>query len=677
MNWWQDPVKHGVEVKPDEPEEHVLKAWPTPQDYNEAVQSGGNFSDPDLSAAEVEINALGLPRVITGAFASVYKFRCGKRDFAVRCFLRNFADQEQRYARISDFVTHDTLPYTVGFEYLNDGLLVSGHRYPILKMEWVDGLTMNEFIAEQHQNSQSIDQLMMRFCEMVDALRGDGIAHGDLQHANIMVLPSGELRLVDYDGMFVPSLGGMQSHELGHPNYQHPSRDANSFGPTLDNFSAWLIYTSLLAIREDHRLWTKLQGGDDCLLFRRSDLEKPESSRAFALLERHSNRQLREHSRFLRSLLHLDISSIPPLEPGRSLKAGRLPPISLSRKRPALVFKASQMVHVFTWLFLVFGTILLLWATVAFVSSTSKFDSNYGAAQRALKAKNYSDAVKFATMALEAGGGTNAEKCEAYELRGTAHKELGEQEARLQDMRAAVQANPHDPMATFELGAAHAALKQPEEALAAMNKYIADHPRDPYGYLNRGAVEIDLKQYQACIDDSCKAMEMGKKPYKSALYNLGLAYSHQGKYAEAIPKLKQALEMDNKDTDAWCELGYCYGKSENWAEAKKAYLACLDVDRNNEDAWSNLSWYAVNVEDYNDAVTYAQRALSYDQKDTNARYHLAFAYSKLGRWDRALTQLDQVIRLAPEDELAVQLRAEAIKHVRAKAPKKAESKRSH
>jgi hypothetical protein len=58
-------------------------AWPTPQDYNEAVQNPHlNFSDAELKAGDLEVTPMGLPRVASGAFASVYRMHTGKRDVA-------------------------------------------------------------------------------------------------------------------------------------------------------------------------------------------------------------------------------------------------------------------------------------------------------------------------------------------------------------------------------------------------------------------------------------------------------------------------------------------------------------------------------------------------------------------------------------------------------------------
>jgi hypothetical protein len=61
------------------------------------------------------------------------------------------------------------------------------------------------------------------------ALLGDlerrKLAHGDLQHGNIMIAESG-VELVDYDGMFVPAFAGTAATEGGVPSYQHPNRSA-------------------------------------------------------------------------------------------------------------------------------------------------------------------------------------------------------------------------------------------------------------------------------------------------------------------------------------------------------------------------------------------------------------------------------------------------------------------
>ena len=233
------------------------------------------------------------------------------RDLAVRCFLRDVPDARWRYSRISQFVENDRLPYTVSFDYQPQGIRIVGEWFPIVKMEWIAGQTLDNHLRSL--NGKFTSDFADRFKKMCWDLGDAGIAHGDLQHGNIIVKED-ELFLVDYDGMYVPSTcEGAQSNELGHRNYQHPARNAQHFGPYLDNFSAWVIYGSLKALSVDASLFQKLGAGEDCLLFRREDFTNPMQSCAFAALEGHADETLRKLGRYIRWCLSLSPDQVPNL----------------------------------------------------------------------------------------------------------------------------------------------------------------------------------------------------------------------------------------------------------------------------------------------------------------------------------------------------------------------------
>jgi serine/threonine protein kinase len=287
--------------------------WPSPQEYCEAVQASSSFSDAQLRSANVETTALGLPRSLSGNFATVFCLHCHDRKVALRCFLRNVPDQRVRYKAISKYVLADDLVCTVPVEYIEQGIKISGDWYPVLKMEWVEGLTLNEFINQYLNNQMALQLLASYFKEMTLSLRRAGIAHGDLQHDNILISDS-ELRLVDYDGMYVPELASCTASELGHLNYQHPGRAKEHYGISLDNFSAWVIYLSLACLSIDPHLWKLLDGGADCLLFRHADFTNPTNSTAFGTLLRHHDVRIKRAGCMMRHILELDPLSIPFLD---------------------------------------------------------------------------------------------------------------------------------------------------------------------------------------------------------------------------------------------------------------------------------------------------------------------------------------------------------------------------
>src|SRR5438045_1040690 len=95
--------------------------WPTSVDYNEAIQSPARcFADPELKAAEVACNALGLPAPCTGNFADVYRMNgANGRVWAVKCFTKEVNDLQGRYRAISEHLEaakrKGGLPFMVEF----------------------------------------------------------------------------------------------------------------------------------------------------------------------------------------------------------------------------------------------------------------------------------------------------------------------------------------------------------------------------------------------------------------------------------------------------------------------------------------------------------------------------------------------------------------------------------
>ena len=294
-------------------------SWPTPQEYNEAIQTPGLcFVDEALKHGAVETTPMGLPRSMTGAFASVYRVNTQSGDWAVRCFLTQPLSQRERYERISEFVLFDDLECTVDFYYLDKGIRVKGSWYPILKMKWIAGENLDQYVLHNYTNKSRMQKLLDDFYDLAVELDRAGIAHGDLQHGNIIVSSDG-LRLVDYDALYVPALKGKLSLELGHPNYQHPERDECHYDPTVDNFSIWLIHASLRALLIDPSLLESLNGGDECILLRRGDLRKPEESSTFKHLLHHESEVIRNDMHLLLRMLWALPSAVPPISADESL----------------------------------------------------------------------------------------------------------------------------------------------------------------------------------------------------------------------------------------------------------------------------------------------------------------------------------------------------------------------
>ncbi|MFZ4829151.1 MAG: AarF/UbiB family protein, partial [Phototrophicaceae bacterium] len=274
--------------------------WPSSQEYVEALQfPESSFDDPDLRSAEVTTDKHGIPKPISGNFATVFTLQNGKRQWAVRCFSRELSNREQRYTAITQHLKQSGLQCMVDFAYLPNGVKVNGRWYPILKMEWIKGVTLDQYVKAHLNDGEKLQSLTEKWVDVCEQLRNARIVHGDLQHGNIIVTDGGEIKLIDYDGIILQDIVGFPSNEIGHRHYQHPSRqlvgginNENFLG--VDNFSAHVIASSLTLLSIDPTLWDDDTSGDDNLLFKSDDYAKINSSPLFQKLQRHADERIRD-----------------------------------------------------------------------------------------------------------------------------------------------------------------------------------------------------------------------------------------------------------------------------------------------------------------------------------------------------------------------------------------------
>jgi hypothetical protein len=281
----------------------------------EAIQSPrACFSHAELRKAAVVMDPLGLPSVHAGNFAYVFQLRLADGTvIAARCFARFLGDRQRRYNLMSRYVGDQCPRWLTGFAYEPRGIRVRDAWYPLLRMDWVNGVPLNRHVEQVLDDQGALKSLSVQWSELVSNLERHRIAHGDLQHGNVLVeQATGELRLVDYDAMWVPGfVNGAQAAELGHRNFQHPARSRSDFGPNLARFSALVVYTALRALAECPDLWERYDNGEN-LLFLARDFQQPSRSRLLAeLLELPS--PLPDLVRLLRWCCGIDLARIPAL----------------------------------------------------------------------------------------------------------------------------------------------------------------------------------------------------------------------------------------------------------------------------------------------------------------------------------------------------------------------------
>ena len=246
--------------------------YPLISEYVEAIRSAeDNFNQ--LSDLRPVLDSNGNPVMSSGNFAVVFKMQNVNTQqlYAVKCFTREQEKREEHYRKIAEELEFTSSPYLLHFRYLEDELFVdttqSGtNDFPVLVMDWVEGVTLDNYLKAHLHDSYVLQLLAYRFCRMGAWLLSQPFAHGDLKPDNILVKKDGSLVLVDYDGMFVPALQGENANELGSPDFRHPLRTEAIFNEHIDDFAIASIALSLKAISLQPSLYNQFATADRLLL---------------------------------------------------------------------------------------------------------------------------------------------------------------------------------------------------------------------------------------------------------------------------------------------------------------------------------------------------------------------------------------------------------------------------
>jgi hypothetical protein len=252
--------------------------FPSADRYNEAIQNPAiYFVDQEVKRRRVQTDALGLPEVLSGGFAFTYRFTGSGNDVAVRCFHREIPELFERYRSISAFLASLNSRFFVEFAFTERGVAIDGSHLPVVRMQWVEGETLLGYVARHRSEPAALENLRRQLLAFAEESEARSYAHGDVQHRNLMVATNGELKLVDYDGMYVPTLRHLRAADAGHPHFQPPSRASNDFGPRMDRFPLAVIDLSLEAIAQLPALFDQFHRGEN-LILSRSDFLDPAAS---------------------------------------------------------------------------------------------------------------------------------------------------------------------------------------------------------------------------------------------------------------------------------------------------------------------------------------------------------------------------------------------------------------
>ncbi len=271
-----------------------MREFPSISDYNKAVEN--KFYQDRSNIFSPVLKQSGELHFEPGGRAVVYKVEDSTNNIkAIKLFTVNRDSLFQKYNQISKFIHNFTSSkYFVEFQFKEKLIYCSDinsdkndNIFPGLIMEWAEGKTVGSIVKNlcEQNDKTSLKKLTEKFKKLSIFIIDSDFGHGDLKHDNIIVDSDFNVKLIDYDDMFIPEFTGNRSSELGTPSFQHPKRKSTDFNSDIDDFSILSIYTSLLALAKYPNLYEKYEDQQN-LLFRLEDFENPHSSELFQFLDK-------------------------------------------------------------------------------------------------------------------------------------------------------------------------------------------------------------------------------------------------------------------------------------------------------------------------------------------------------------------------------------------------------
>lgn len=260
--------------------------FPSISEYTTALRHAESGTFRSLRLA-LSVDEEGEPIYSRGSYSVVFKAHSignEREAWAIKCYV---AEQERRIPScraISQQLNSIASPYLLPMQLCEEELRVGNTYYPLVLLPWVEGKSLVREVDYYLHNPERLLQLSQDFGHFAYWLRSQSFAHGDLKSDNLRIRPDGSIVLLDYDGIYLPSMQGELPREEGNPDYTHPLCSPSDFNLHASDFALAVIALSLRALALAPELFSHF-GSKERLLLSAWDFRHPEQSPALKALK--------------------------------------------------------------------------------------------------------------------------------------------------------------------------------------------------------------------------------------------------------------------------------------------------------------------------------------------------------------------------------------------------------
>lgn len=267
----------------------------------------------------------------------------------------------------------------------------------------------------------------------------------------------------------------------------------------------------------------------------------------------------------------------------------------------------------------------------------------------------------------------------AYKNKGVAYHRKNMMNLAILNHEKAIKLSPADPESYSNLGVVLNDIGMFTEAVQQFNKAISIDPENHEFYLKKGIsfhrkglwdeaikqFDITLKLYpksfearynkggiynnkgnwDKAIEEFNIATKLSSSENSDIYYQMGIAYLNKGMYDTAIEQFNAAAGLSPEDFKIHINTGIAYSNMENWDKAKEAFDTAAEISPEIYHPHYYKGISLIKEKKYKEAEKALEIAKRLKNSDPYIMSHLAIAYSKTGKLNRAINELETAVQM--------------------------------
>lgn len=188
-----------------------------------------------------------------------------------------------------------------------------------------------------------------------------------------------------------------------------------------------------------------------------------------------------------------------------------------------------------------------------------------------------------------------------------------------------------------------------DEAIREFKKAIELDPQSAHAHDNLATVYSEKKLFTQALEEYLTALKLEPES-ATAHYNLACFLATRA-HEMAIDQYKEAIELDPEYPDAHLNLGMTYADLDQRDEAKREFKAAMDLDPRDPLARHELAAMLMDEGDYRGAITLLNDVVRLEPENFEGWLDLGISYAQKGFYQEAERCYEKAKSLNPDDVL--------------------------